>query len=308
MRAVRAFAGELFASGTAGEEADRHRRLASDGAHPDLIVIEPEGQTLRIDEATRVITEAFRSPIEADRKVVAITQFHTAEPVVTNKLLKTIEEPPAATTIILLAEEVKPDQITVQSRCLTVPFVGVPPAAMASWLASKGVAEDQIDVVVTAAAGDLQRAELLVADEAFGIRRAAWLSVPDRLDGTGSAVVQLTSELRQMIDDAQEPLDARQAVEAEELDRVEKDLGPRAGARKAMIERHKREQRRHRNDELRLGLMLLAGAYRDRVTAADDVHVAQRAMRAIDRLRETTEALQRNPIEDLLLHALFLDL
>jgi DNA polymerase III subunit delta' len=73
--------------------------------------------------------------------------------------------------------------------------------------------------------------------------------------------------------------------------------------------RHRREQRRMRTDELRAGLATLAGIYRDRLrdpaVPARRVAAAVNAVAAID---AASDALVRNPNEQLLLEALLLRL
>ena len=70
-----------------------------------------------------------------------------------------------------------------------------------------------------------------------------------------------------MIDAAAEPLAARQKQEAEQLQERIEQSGERGSGRKELEDRHKRELRRHRTDELRFGLATLVGAYRDRLVA-----------------------------------------
>ena len=104
--AARAFAGALLSDGTEADDADRHRRLAIAGRHPDLVWIAPGGRALLVEEAEGITVEASRSPIESDRKVVVVDRFDTAEPESAASLLKTIEEPPASAVFVLLADEV----------------------------------------------------------------------------------------------------------------------------------------------------------------------------------------------------------
>ena len=82
--------------------------------------------------------------------------------------------------------------------------------------------------------------------------------------------------------------------------------GERGSGRSQLEERHKRERRRLRTDELRLGLTTLQAGYRDALaTGHGDMHAW---LGAVDRLHEAAEALPRNPSEALLLQALLLDL
>src|SRR5206468_2366321 len=118
-----------------------------------------------------------------------------------------------------------------------------------------------------AAGGDVDRARLLARDPRFKLRQAAWYGVPDRLDGTGSAVFSLVAELRAMIDDVAAPIDALHAEELAELEARVEQYGERGSGRRELIERQKREVRRLRTDDVRFGLATLAARYRDDLTA-----------------------------------------
>jgi DNA polymerase-3 subunit delta' len=66
-------------------------------------------------------------------------------------------------------------------------------------------------------------------------------------------------------------------------------------------ERQKREVRRQRTDELRTGLAILAGAYRDRLV---DPATRDRAVAAVNRIDRLGADLIHNPGELLALQAL----
>ena len=151
----------------------------------------------------------------------------------------------------------------------------------------------------------MSRARLLATDAGLGARRQAWASVAERVDGSGATVVGLVEKLRALIDEAQEPLVARQKAEADEITRVEAEVGAQTRYRREMDARHRREQRLLRADELRFGLATLATCYHRRL---DQDHGRAEAVAAIDRIRDAHAALVRNPNEPLLLQALFLSL
>jgi len=303
--AARAFAGELLAAGSTGDDAARHRRLARAEQHADLVIVAPEGRTLRRVEADVIILEGSRSPIEGARKVIVVDRFHTAEPEAAASLLKTIEEPPPTAVFVLLAEELPPEHITIASRCVRVEFVAVSAVAIAEQLIAAGVAPELAAEIAIAANGNADRAGLLAVDERFAARRRAWHDVPSELDGSGGAAGRLVDGLRALIDDAQAPLLERHTREAAELAEWEAQFGTRGSGRKQLEEKHKREVRLLREDELRMGLATLAGRYR--AVLVDDVHTAL-AISAVDRLTKANEALGRNPNEALLLESLLLDL
>jgi DNA polymerase-3 subunit delta' len=107
-----------------------------------------------------------------------------------------------------------------------------------------------------------------------------------------------------MIKDAQGPLEEQHAEELAALEERVARYGERGAGRRDLVERHKRELRRHRADELRFGFATLAGRYRDEL-----VHGNTRgAVAAIAAINKATEMLARNPNEPLLLQALFLQL
>ena len=313
--AARAFAGTLFAGsapaedGSTGEdlEGQRHRALAAIGQHPDLVLVEPEGRSLLVADAERITVEGWRSPIEADRKVIVVDRFDTAEPAAASSLLKTIEEPPTSVVFVLLAEEVPAEHVTIASRCVRVDLPPVPDQVVADALMAEGVAADRADELATASAGSVARARLLAVDPAFLGRRDAWHSVPERLDGSGAVVAVLVAELRGLIDEAQGLLQDRHCIELEALTEYEEAFGARGSGRRELVDRHKREIRRHRDDELRFGLATLARAYLARAVP-DGPSPAEACLSATERITEATGDLLRNPNETLLLQALFLDL
>jgi len=314
--AARAFAGALFAHGVDDPAAGRHRALAVAGAHPDLVAIEPEGRALLVADADRITVEGWRSPVEAARKVIVVDRFHTAEPSAAASLLKTIEEPPASAVFVLLADEVPEEHVTVASRCVRVDMGPIAAPVLAGLLEADGVDAARAADVAEAAGGSLARARLLATDPAVVARRDAWRSVPDRLDGSGAAVAVLVAELRTLIDDAQAPLEERHQRELDELAEREEVVGTRGSGRRELVERQRREVRRHRDDELRFGLATLSRAYLARAhpdgngAGIDDGagHDRERLLAATTRITEATGELVRNPNEPLLLQALLLDL
>ena len=293
-----------FAASLIGADS-RSCRLALSGRHPDLSIHEPEGRTLRVAEADEIIFEASRSPVEGRLKVIVCDRFHTAEPEAVASLLKTIEEPPPTAVIVLLSEEIPPGHTTVASRCIIVEFDPVPDDDVRRILEREGVSSEGLDDIVAAAAGDVSRARLLAADASLSTRRQAWAGAPARRDGTRTTVAGLVDELRALIDEAQEPLTARQRAESDDLARVESDVGPQGRLRREMDARHRREQRLLRVDELRFGLATLSAFYRQQIA---DERRPQEAVAAITRIRDAHACLIRNPNEPLLLQSLFLSL
>jgi DNA polymerase-3 subunit delta' len=300
---ARAFAAALLSEGR--PDPDRVADLALAEEHPDLLVVERVGASISVAQADQIIERASRSPVEGVRKVLVLDEFHLVTAVVGPKLLKTIEEPAAGTFFIVLVEEVTPDLVTLASRCVRIDVGPVPSDAIVERLVAEGVDHERADQAAIAAAGDLRRARVLAADDRLELRRRSWHDVPDRLDGTGSTAVQTVDDLLAMIDDAMAPLVARHEQELADLEERVAQMGERGSGRKELVERHNREQRRYRADELRFGLTTLARRHRDELaTSARPAN----AIAALDAIQAVAEGLVRNPNERLQLQALFVKL
>ena len=303
--AARAFAAELISRAAPPAEAGRHRRLALADQHPDVTVVERVGAAISVANAEDIVRRASLTPAEGSRKVMVLVDFQLVQPAAAAKLLKTIEEPPPNTFFIVLAEEVTPDLVTIASRCSRVDFPPLSEAAVIDGLLAAGIDRERAAEVAAVAHGDLERAHLLATDERLALRLRLWREIPGRLDGSGHAAATLVDEVRATIDDAGGPLQEQQARESAALqERIER-YGQRGSGAKELDERHRREARRLRMDELRLGLTELARRYRDGLADSADPGPLLAGLAAI---QQTLEGLIRNPSEELALQALFLRL
>lgn len=299
-QAARSFAAALL--GGEGEQAkarEVRRRVLGPG-HPDVHTFERSGAFLSIDDARLIRTEAFRTPTEGHRKVILVPDLHLVRDAAP-ALLKTVEEPPSQTVMVLMAETVPPELITISSRCVVVHFVPLTIEVITDALVSRGVLHSRAVAAAEGSCGRMDRALLLASDESFADRQALWRGVPDRMDGSGGTVSVIAEDLAATLDGLVQPLNERHAREQRELDELDKVLG-RKQSRKAVEDRQKREVRRVRTDELRAGLGTLSAVYRDRIAAGTA------SAEAAEALRHATEAIQRNPNEGLLLRALLLRL
>ena len=299
-----AFASEVLAA-TVGDDAEaaaRHRRLGAAGRHPAIRVVERVGASINAEQARDIVRRAQMSPPEGSLQVLILSDFHlvsTAAPI----LLKSIEEPPAGTLFVVLADEVTPDLVTIASRCVQFEFPPLSQSVIAAQLRAEGVRGEVADAASMSAGGDLDRARLLATDAHVIERRRFWFDLPGRLDGTGARAAAIASEVMARVDEVLAPLAALQAAELERLAEEAEQMGQRKTAMAEVDKRHKREQRRIRVDELRAGLAALMDAYRERAVADPEEFVA-----AAECVGRVTDSLRFNPNEELALQALFISL
>jgi len=293
-------------------------RRALAGTHADLVTVERTGAALDVDDAREITTRAQRRPLESDRQVLLVPDIHLVSKAAP-ALLKTVEDPPPSTVFILLADDLPASLATIVSRCVQVPFVAVAPSVVEEWLVGRGVTGEVAASAAAASGGNLDRARLLADDPGFDERRRQWRSVPGRLDGSGASAVSVADELLDLADQALTPLRERHGRELAALEEQAELVGARGiPGRKAVEDRHKREERRWRTDDLRMGLAALSDTYRDRLVAAVDggapagtpgVDADRRAAADhVDAVGRASAALGRNVREDLLLESLMVEL
>lgn len=93
--------------------------------HPDYMQIEPENNTIKIEQIRQMQEKISEKPITSKRKVYLIIDSDVMTKEAQNCLLKTLEEPPEYATIILIASNESKLLNTIKSRCMKVVFEGV---------------------------------------------------------------------------------------------------------------------------------------------------------------------------------------
>jgi DNA polymerase III subunit delta' len=121
---ARAFVAQLLCENP-GEEACGEckgcKKIAS-GNHPDLTVIEPDGQFIKIEQVREVGRLSHYGTFEAKWRVFLFLEAERLNPAAANALLKTLEEPRPSIILILVTDN--PQQLlpTILSRCQRVTF------------------------------------------------------------------------------------------------------------------------------------------------------------------------------------------
>jgi len=106
-----------LAAALLGDERRVHART-----HPDLYLLEPLGEMIRIDDVRALRHDLHMRPFEADRRVYVILGAQRLNEDAADALLKDLEEPPSYAVIVLVADDLGPIPETIRSRCQLVPF------------------------------------------------------------------------------------------------------------------------------------------------------------------------------------------
>jgi DNA polymerase-3 subunit delta' len=126
------------------------------GTHPDVRVILPgskTGQNISIEQIREVRQDVARRPIMGRRKIYLIPSAEAMNEEAANALLKTLEEPPADVTLVLMTASPTRVLPTILSRCQIVRFGPAPEGAIREWLAAEGVPADTAAALAVAAGG-----------------------------------------------------------------------------------------------------------------------------------------------------------
>lgn len=174
------------------------RKIAA-GQHPDVQVLAPEGQSgggvYLVDQVRTLARDLAFRPFEGRRKVAVLERAEALGPVAGNALLKTLEEPPASSHLILLAPGRHSLLPTVASRCQAVTFRPLETADLLRILEARGLPaapDGSWD-----RAGAVQAAAL--ADGSAG--RAAALAEAGGLGGRRALIEQVAHLSRRRVDE-----------------------------------------------------------------------------------------------------------
>ena len=130
------------------------------GVHADVIVIEPgETGSITVDVVRTALDQAAYRPFEGRRRVVIIDDADRLVQPAQNALLKTLEEPPAASVFLLVTSRPHLLLATVRSRCPELRFGGVSTDEIADILVTRHQFDPTAALAAAAAAdGSVARA------------------------------------------------------------------------------------------------------------------------------------------------------
>jgi hypothetical protein len=106
--------------GLGAGDTDEGARLIDGGNTADLIWVSPDGGSIKVDQVKDIIGRLRTKPFSSERSVAVIDGGDLMNAQSQNKLLKTLEEPPGDSVIILLAANTEALRATIRSRCLKI--------------------------------------------------------------------------------------------------------------------------------------------------------------------------------------------
>lgn len=197
------------------DQADRHPDedvWRNFRLHPDLVLAEgwwltrtgrPRSEPeIRVDQVRDLIGEIAGAPFEARRRVFVIDDAHTMNEAAQNALLKSLEEPPPRSHVILVSGAPLGLRQTIRSRCQMLRFGPLPRPTVAAALRDvEGLSQEEAALRAAVAGGSLGAALRLSSDE-YREAREALVGLLERVDGLDALGRMEAAEALEQSDDA----------------------------------------------------------------------------------------------------------
>lgn len=105
--------------------------------HPDYMLIEPAepGKAIKVDQIRTLVEFVSLTRSRGNIRVILVNPAEAMNVNAANSLLKTLEEPPENTVIILVSSKPSSLAATIRSRCQIFPVSAVDTDIMRTWLA-----------------------------------------------------------------------------------------------------------------------------------------------------------------------------
>lgn len=179
-------------------------RKIEDSNHPDIVLVRPEGQFIKIDAIRELQRALAYRPYEGKRRVCILDEADRMKAESANALLKTLEEPPPDTLLILVTVEKDLLLPTILSRSQPVRFDPLPMDHIVDELVKRrSMGETEARTVAELSQRSLGRA-LAVLDQEVWERRPkileALMDLPDHDVEWAFATAQSLADLGEGLD------------------------------------------------------------------------------------------------------------
>lgn len=133
------------------------RKIATLG-HPDVRILAPDGDEIKIDQVRQVQADLALKPFEGAKKVLIVDGVESMNAASSNAFLKTLEEPPGDALLILITAMPQSLLPTIRSRCQEILFHPLPRNTLARALMDKrGLSEGDAWFIAALAQGSMGR-------------------------------------------------------------------------------------------------------------------------------------------------------
>jgi DNA polymerase-3 subunit delta' len=175
-------------------ETERYKKLKRE--EPYNIVRFEKSINIPVDQIRAMQKEICLKPFEGKRKVIIIAEAENMHVSSANSLLKTLEEPPKDTNLILTSSDANKLLPTVVSRCQQVRFGKIPPKVIEEELAQKhNIDKEKAWYCANICNGSYGRALDFFRGEKESLRKDALSLLGVAAEGKTSQIIQMVSSV-----------------------------------------------------------------------------------------------------------------
>ncbi|AWB83237.1 DNA polymerase III subunit delta' [Corynebacterium liangguodongii] len=251
------------------------RKVFAD-AHTDVVHIRPQELSISVETVRGIIQQASRLPTVGRWRVIIVDEADRFSTAAADAFLKTVEEPPASTVIILCAPSTDPEDFspTLRSRCRHL-YIPAPSEAEIVRLltAEEGADEATARLAAATSLHHIGRARRLIRSEEMQQRRAQVINLAELIFHGDEAFKAVGSLIKAAEKEAVASHEEADTLEREKLEQAlgvgakgkgaARALRGAASTVKALETKQKARGTRRTRDVLDLVLVDLAGVYRD---------------------------------------------
>jgi DNA polymerase-3 subunit delta' len=157
-------------------------RKTAASTHPDVRFLYADGDEIKIDQIRQAQADLSLRPFEGRKKILIVDEAERMNDASANAFLKTLEEPPGDSLIILVSSMPQSLLPTIRSRCQEIKFQPLPRKTLAAVLKAKqGLSDHDARFLAALSRGSLGRALSTDMEQEKALRDelpALWSSLP----------------------------------------------------------------------------------------------------------------------------------
>ncbi|NLM68072.1 MAG: DNA polymerase III subunit delta', partial [Enterococcus sp.] len=164
----------------------------AEGEHPNIRVIRPDGQSIKVDQIRQLQQEFTKKGFEKGRQIFVLQEAEKLNTSAANSLLKFLEEPDGDVLFILETQNLGKIIPTIQSRCQIIHFYPLSSEKIKQQLEENGFSKENAKLLVSLT-NSYQKAVEISQDEWFNCAKDVvlkWFNYLNKKDSQAFVYVQ----------------------------------------------------------------------------------------------------------------------
>jgi DNA polymerase-3 subunit delta' len=158
------------------------------GIHPDVFRVEPAtANAIKIDQVREMARDILSRPFEGRARAFVVDEAHLMTEEASNALLKSLEEPPPTSHVMLVTGSPQALLPTIRSRCQTLRVGALPAVLIEQVLREQGADPQDAQLRAALSGGSLGQALAFESEAYRGVREAV-LKMLESLPGADPLV------------------------------------------------------------------------------------------------------------------------